>query len=118
MDWLRKAEWLTRERVRAYALLVALAGVGMVVHAHVQAIGPVGTDFLAFWGAGHVTVAGDPAAAYDLAVQERVQTATGSQGWFAFVNPPPFLFAAAPFGALPFPIAGCGLRPHCIFRNT
>ena len=105
MDWLRKAEWLTRERVRGYALLVALAGLGLVVSAYLQAMSPVGTDFLAFWGAGHVTVEGDPAAAYDLAVQERVQTGTGSEGWFAFVNPPPFLFAAAPFGAMPFPIA-------------
>jgi len=105
MDWLRKAEWLTRERVRGYALLVALAGLGLVVSAYFQAMGPVGTDFLAFWGAGHVTVAGDPGAAYDLAVQKRVQTGTGSEGWFAFVNPPPFLFAAAPFGAMPFPIA-------------
>ena len=105
MDWLRKAEWLTRDRVRGYAWLVALAGLALVGHAYFQAMGPVGTDFLAFWGAGHVTAAGDPAAAYDLAVQEQVQIATGSDGWFAFVNPPPFLFAAVPFGALPFPIA-------------
>ena len=105
MDWLRKAEWLTRDRVRGYSWLVALAGLALVGHAYLQAMGPVGTDFLAFWGAGHVTAAGDPVAAYDLAVQEQVQTGTGSDGWFAFVNPPPFLFAAVPFGALPFPIA-------------
>ena len=69
MDWLRKAEWLTRDRVRGYSWLVALAGLVLVGHAYLQAMGPVGTDFLAFWGAGHVTAAGDPAAAYDLAVQ-------------------------------------------------
>ncbi|MBX7483622.1 glycosyltransferase family 87 protein [Qipengyuania qiaonensis] len=105
MDWLRKADWLTRERVRGYAILLAIAGAGVLVDAYIKAMGSHGTDFLAFWGAGHVTVAGDPGAAYDLAVQERVQTGTGSEGWFAFVNPPPFLFVAAPFGAMPFPLA-------------
>ncbi|MEX0342095.1 MAG: glycosyltransferase family 87 protein [Erythrobacter sp.] len=105
MDWLRNADWLTRERVRGYALLLALASLALLVNSYLKAMGPDGTDFLAFWGAGHVTAAGDPGAAYDLAVQHRVQTGTGSEGWFAFVNPPPFLFAAAPFGALPFPAA-------------
>lgn len=101
----KHADWLNRERVRGYAVIVALASLALLVVSWFDAMGPQGTDFLAFWGAGHVTATGDPALAYDLAVQERVQTATGSQGWFAFVNPPPFLFIAAPFGGLPFPLA-------------
>lgn len=102
---LRQAEWLNGQRVRGYAVLLALACLALMANSYFKAMGPDGSDFLAFWGAGHVTAAGDPAAAYDLAVQERVQTGTGSQGWFAFVNPPPFLFAATPFGMLPFPVA-------------
>ena len=102
---LREADWLTRERVRGYALILGIASLALLGNSFVKAMGIDGTDFLAFWGAGHVTAQGDPAAAYDLAVQERVQTATGSNGWFAFVNPPPFLFAVTPFGALPFPVA-------------
>lgn len=105
MEWLRRADWLTRERVRGYALLLAVASLALLAFSYRDAMGPQGTDFLAFWGAGTVTAAGDPAAAYDLAVQQRLQTATGSTGWFAFVNPPPFLFAVAPFGLLPFPVA-------------
>ena len=105
LTFVRDASWLGRDRVRGYALLLALASAALLVNSYLKAMGPDGTDFLAFWGAGHVTAAGDPAAAYDLAVQESVQTATGSTGWFAFVNPPPFLFAAAPFGLLPFPLA-------------
>lgn len=105
MDWLRRADWLTRERVRGYAPLLAAASLALLVNSYLKAMGGEGTDFLAFWGAGKVAAAGDPAAAYDLAVQQRIQTATGSEGWFAFVNPPPFLFAVAPLGALPFPIA-------------
>ena len=105
ISFLREADWLTGERVRGYAVLVGLASLVLLVNSYLKAMGPDGSDFLAFWGAGHVTAAGDPASAYDLAVQERVQTGTGSEGWFAFVNPPPFLFLAAPFGALPFPLA-------------
>ena len=103
--WIRRADWLNAGRVRGYALLVGLAGLMILGFAYAEAMGPTGSDFLAFWGAGKAVAAGDPAAAYDLAVQERVQTATGSKGWFAFVNPPPFLFAAAPLGWLPFPLA-------------
>ncbi len=102
MDWLRRADWLTRERVRGYALLLAFASLALLANSYLKAMGPAGTDFLAFWGAGQLTAEGAPAAAYDLAAQERVQTGTGSEGWFAFVNPPPFLFIAAPFGMLPF----------------
>lgn len=102
---LRRADWLTPERVRGYAVILGIASIALLANSYFKAMGAAGTDFLAFWGAGHVTAGGDPAAAYDLAVQERVQTGTGSEGWFVFVNPPPFLFLAAPFGALPFPLA-------------
>ncbi|BBI20039.1 hypothetical protein EKJ_08860 [Qipengyuania flava] len=105
MDWLRRADWLTHERVRGYALLLVLASLVLVGVSFWRAMPPGTTDFLAFWGAGQLTAAGDPAAAYDLAAQQRVQSATGSSGWFAFVNPPPFLFVVAPLGVLPLPIA-------------
>ena len=103
--WVKRADWLNPARVRGYALLVGLASLMILFFAWREAMGPTGSDFLAFWGAGQVTAAGDPAAAYDLVVQERVQTATGSTGWFAFVNPPPFLFVAAPLGLLSFAVA-------------
>ena len=104
-SFFRDAHWLTGQRVRGYALLLGLASLALLANSFVKAMGADGTDFLAFWGAGYVTVQGDPASAYDLAVQQQVQTGTGSEGWFAFVNPPPFLFAVAPFGGLPFPVA-------------
>ena len=80
MDWLRRADWLTHERVRGYALLLALASLGLVAISFWRAMPPGTTDFLAFWGAGQVTAAGEPAAAYDLAAQQQVQTSTGSPG--------------------------------------
>lgn len=106
---MRDARWLDGQRVRGYAVMLGLASLALLANSYMKAMTPTGSDFLAFWGAGHVTVAGDPAAAYDLAVQERVQTGPAAgieaEGFFAFVNPPPFLFATAPFGALPFPLA-------------
>ena len=113
VTFMRDARWLDAGRVRGYAIILAIAFAGLMANSFIKAMGAEGTDFLAFWGAGHVTAAGDPAAAYDLAVQEQVQTGTGSTGWFAFVNPPPFLFFATPFGALPFPIAWVAWVAFC-----
>ena len=98
MDWLRNADWLTRERVRGYALLLAPVSLGVLAISYINAMAPAGTDFLAFWGAGRAVVGGDPAAAYDLALQERIQTATGSTG----LAPRPRITRTA------FQQAGCG----------
>ena len=105
IDILREARWLDGRRVRGYALLIALASLALLAVAWAQAQGPQGSDFLAFWGGGRAVLFGFPEFAYDLAWQERTQTSAGFDGWYAFVNPPPFLFLAAPFAALPYPAA-------------
>jgi len=105
IDFLRDAGWLDGQRVRAYARLIGLASVGLLIASWFEAQGPRASDFLAFWGAARAVLESVPQAAYDLAWQERVQTGAGFTGWYAFVNPPPFLFVAAPFGALPYPVA-------------
>ena len=98
----RDAEWLTPQRVKAYGIMLGVASLGLLAHAYFEAIGTIGSDFLAFWGAAKAVLAGTPAAAYDLATQERIQSVTQAQGFIAFVNPPPFLFVALPFGLFPF----------------
>ena len=105
IDFLRDADWLDGRRVRGYAVIVGIASLGLLIVSWIEAMGPQGSDFLAFWGAGRAVLGGVPHAAYDLAWQERVQTSAGFDGWYAFVNPPPFLFLAAPFAALPYPAA-------------
>lgn len=105
IEFLRRAEWLNGSRVRGYAVLIGIASVALLLVSWVQAQGPKGSDFLAFWGAAKAVLAGHPAAAYDLHFQQQVQTGAGFAGWYAFVNPPPFLFVATPFGALPVPLA-------------
>ena len=105
IDFLRDADWLDGRRVRGYAVIVGIASLGLLIVSWIGAMGPQGSDFLAFWGGGRAVLEGVPHAAYDLAWQERVQTSAGFDGWYAFVNPPPFLFLAAPFAALPYPAA-------------
>lgn len=105
LDFFRAADWLTPQRVRVYALLLGLASLALLAASWLAAQGPQGSDFLAFWGAGQAVLAGVPEAAYDLAWQEKVQTGAGFEGWYAYVNPPPFLLLAAPFAALPYPAA-------------
>ena len=105
IDILREARWLDSRRVQGYALLIGLASLALLAVAWAQAQGPQGSDFLAFWGGGRAVLFGFPEFAYDLAWQERTQTSAGFDGWYAFVNPPPFLFLAAPFAALPYPAA-------------
>jgi hypothetical protein len=105
VTFLREAHWLDGRRVRGYAALIGLASLALLAVSWVKAQGPEGSDFLAFWGSARAVLAGLPQAAYDLAWQEQVQTGAGFSGWYAFVNPPPFLFVTAPFGLLAAPAA-------------
>jgi hypothetical protein len=105
VEFLRRAEWLNGGRVRGYAALIGVASLALLAVAWFKAQGPKGSDFLAFWGAARAVLGGAPQAAYDLHFQSQVQTGAGFTGWYAFVNPPPFLFIATPFGALPVPLA-------------
>ena len=102
---IRDATWLDKSRVRAYAVIYFLGSLGMIANTYAKAMSGVGSDFLAFWGAARITLTQGAAATYDIALQKAVQASTGFDKVFAFVNPPPFLFAVTPFGVLPYPIA-------------
>ena len=71
------------DRLRATALLISLAALNLIYAgaqvwtAFVAPLpdrsgGPVIPDFLAFWAAGRITLAGDPALAYDWAAHRAV----------------------------------------------
>lgn len=104
VNFLRDADWLNAQRVRGYSALIGVASLVLVAVAWVQAQGPEGSDFLAFWGSARAVLAGVPQAAYDLTWQQQTQTGAGFTGWYAFVNPPPFLFVTAPFGLFSVPL--------------
>lgn len=101
----RDGAWLDARRVRAYAVMLLIASAAMLASPFLDAIGGEGSDFLAFWGAARLTVAGTPWLAYDIASETAVQATTGIEGLFAFVNPPPFLLAIGPLGLLPYAAA-------------
>ena len=102
---LRDGAWLNARRVRAYAIMLLVAYAAMLVSPFLDAIRGPGSDFLAFWGAAKLTVAGTPELAYNLAAETAVQATTGITGMFAYVNPPPFLLVIAPLGLLPYAAA-------------
>jgi alpha-1,2-mannosyltransferase len=107
----RDAHWLTFERARAYRLILLLV---LVVSAAFWLLSspqgidpagkPIGTDFLAFWSASRLALAGDPAAAYDLARLYAMERASVAQdpGLSSFLYPPPFLLLCLPFGLAPY----------------
>ena len=49
---LRTLSWLDAGRVRVYAAMILVAYLPMMVKVYREATGTVGSDFLAFWGAG------------------------------------------------------------------
>ena len=65
----RNAAWLTARRVRAYAIMLLIAYAAMLVPPFLDATRGPGSDFLAFWGAARLVVAGTPQLAYDLAAE-------------------------------------------------
>jgi len=66
-------------------------------------VGPIGVDFVSFWAAGKLTLAGHASAAYDIAVHRHVeQTVVPHVGLLPFPYPPPFLIAVTPFALAPF----------------
>ena len=102
---LREGAWLNAKRVGAYATMLLIAYAAMLVPPFLDATRGPGSDFLAFWGAARLTVAGTPQMAYDLAAETAAQASTGISNMVAYVNPPPFLLVVAPLGLLPYAVA-------------
>jgi hypothetical protein len=101
---LRSGEWLTRERARAYALILlvicglAIIGWLAVSRGLIDPNGkPIGTDFSNVYAAGELTWQGKPADAYDPAFQHAAEQATfgGRDVPFYGWHYPPFFFAVA-----------------------
>ena len=105
--WLRLG-WIGGERLRGYAQILLLVSIASFYGSYMQATGPTGSDFLAFWSAGRLAVAGKAGAVYDIAATGAVQAALGRHDVFAFVNPPPFILFTIPLGLAGFVAAWCG----------
>src|SRR6476646_7322943 len=86
----------------AAGLVIMLIAIQLVRNA----FDPSGIDFISYWAAARLLLAGTPALAYDIAAHHAVELqAAPVHGVMSFPYPPPFLILIAPFGLLPFPIA-------------
>ncbi len=116
---LAEARWLNRDRAVAYGRMLALLmGVALGFdwlstsighHPWGAVTGPAGkpqaTDFLSFWAAGRLALAGGGGAAYDLPRLSGLEHATAILDpglLLAFFYPPSFLLLCLPFAALPY----------------
>jgi alpha-1,2-mannosyltransferase len=110
IDPLRRADWLNRPRLKAYATVflsvLVLAAVGWLLKAHglIDPAGhPVGADFLNVYAAGLMANAGHPADVYDWAKHAAVEhSVILYDGYFGWHYPPMFLFFAEPLAWLSY----------------
>jgi hypothetical protein len=113
MRALATGDWLTRERVSRIAAICAIVGAAMLLFLWSAGKGtldyfgkPVGSDFAAFWEAGHIANLGNPARAWDQALLNgSVEVTHGTEYGTAWIYPPVFLLIAAPLGAMPYLLA-------------
>ncbi len=108
---LREAAWLHAGRARAYArvfLGAMLLVLGLRVAMAGSGIGPFGdalhADYISFWAAGRLALAGHAADAYVVDAHWAVQRAVLGPlaGYSAFFYPPVFLLLCVPLALLPF----------------
>ena len=111
LEALRRADWLTGARARAYGwLLLIVTGAAMLAwigfsRGGVDAAGkPLGTDFASFWTASQLALEGTPAKAYDVGVHHARQAALFGRdlGYAAFFYPPMFLLICLPLALAPY----------------
>lgn len=110
MEALETGRWLSRERVNRVATISAVAGFGMILFLWLGGHGtldfwgkPIGSDFTAFWNAGRIANAGDPARAWNQQLlNDTIRASHGVEYGTAWIYPPVFLFLAAPLAALPY----------------
>ena len=108
-DFLRKADWLTARRARAYLWILATLNAVTIIAVVATSRNGVdshgyllGTDFLSFWTVGHMLAAGGNA--YDQAAHIAAQQAyfTQADAFTAFFYPPGFLPFCYPLGWLSY----------------
>jgi len=111
----RQADWLTPERARGYARIIAAGGLLLVaayaaLYVAAALADPRGRsyscDFNAYWSAAHLAVLGHPERAYDpetmLAVESLNAQPAPHGRMLPFLYPPVFLLFCLPLGALPY----------------
>lgn len=110
MNRLSRAGWLDRDRIVAWSgilLAVEVLFLGFVVlwqHGVFGPLGPTTTDFVSFYAAGRLALAGTPALAYDRAAHAAAEIAVTVPGidYQFFFYPPVYLLWCVPLALLPY----------------
>ena len=110
LAFFRDAPWLTRSRIRDYAIMLIVAYVVMILwlwigHGTSDPLGrPIGTDFVSFWTVSwalHNSQVDTVYAPESLAALERAVVA-GDSRVYAWLYPPIALFIVYPLAFLPY----------------
>ncbi|GAB4354781.1 MAG: glycosyltransferase family 87 protein [Oricola sp.] len=108
-ETLRNGDWLQRDRLLAYPLLILGITVAATAYVLVANGGtlpngsPFGSDFVSFWVAAREALAGRPEIPYLADRFAAAQNALFEDGnFYAFFYPPHYLAYMLPFGALPY----------------
>jgi alpha-1,2-mannosyltransferase len=114
VDQLRRAEWLTRERVIAWGLVLFIEELLLLVFLALWQHGvfvPVpatpASDFVSFYAAGKLALAGTPQLAYDQAAHYLAQqqaTAESAPHQY-FFYPPVYLILCVALASMPYLVA-------------
>ena len=100
-------EWLVRVCFALAVANVVLCPIAYFSSVWIYDQGGLGipTDFINVWAAGRLVLDGVPAQAYDWDIQKQLEVAKLGQdfvGYFAWHDPPPFLFVASLLAMLTF----------------
>jgi len=110
----RRGDWLTEDRARAYGSLIAAVSLIALVVFYRGIIGaawhgpggrPLASDFDAFWSGARLALNGNAAGAYDAVALHAMESATAQLPigqFFIYLYPPTFLLMSLPLGALPY----------------
>ena len=109
--FLAEADWLTADRARAWRnvlLVMSLAfaaGWCLFSRSGLDPLGkPLGTDFLSFYAASKLVLAGHASSVYDMPAHRLAEIAVFGRdvGYYAYFYPPLFLLICAPLATAPY----------------
>lgn len=92
-----------RATAAGFAILFVMLGIWSAVTTWTKSIG---ADFVSFWAAGRLALAGRAVDAYNIALHHQVEEMVAPHvGLIPFPYPPPFLILVAPFALVGFGLA-------------
>ena len=113
IDTIRQSAWLNRDRVVAWCLILAVLEAALLIfialwqHGAFGPSAPQSSDFVSFYAAGKLVLAGTPALAYDQSAHFLVEQAVRSPDipYQFFFYPPVYLPLCALLACMPYYVA-------------